>query len=833
MEKGFLMAALSRRVPFALLASLAVSILSSAPVAPAHAVIELCAKFGGDCGSRRAADIQTETVTSVSPLRAFTAEPERLEGGLTADGAGNFVGTSSSGGALGRGTIYRVTPSGQLTTLHAFEGAPDGSSPLSTLMRASDGNYYGTARGGDGLVFRLTPSGDYTVLHRFSGDDGRLTDPFADFDLLEASDGLLYGCTRTGGTADEGTVYRISPAGEFASLFSFDDSASSGAFPRCGLVEGEDGALYGVAESGGTSGNGVVFRISREGDFDVVYNFTDADGEFPVGHLLPVGSAAFLGVTRRGGTDGVGTIYRVTEAGDFSQLHSFDIFGAAGTWPQTGLTLGPDGAAYGSALSGGSNRGTVFRVSPAGAVTVVHEFTGAGAGPSFRSSRLVDGGDGFLYGTTRRGEARGNGGTVFRVSPDGNFRRLRTFGNPNGSRPIGGVARRASDRAIFGTTFDGGDLTADVPRVGRGTVFRLSSDGAIELLHSFDTFDSGGEPIGVAQASDGALYGATLAGVGAVDAGDAEIGCNRGCGSLFRVGVDGAFQTLHEFAGSDGRLPSSPPVEGSDGALYGTASSGGNSDAGVVYRITPDGSLMVLHAFSGGDGRRPIGRLVTGADGALYGTTQEGGAVDQGTVFRITQSGSFTLLHSFNGTDGAEPIAALLPLDDGTFLGSTSVGGSDDQGALFRITAAGDLTKLHDFAGDDGSGPEGALIRGSDGNFYGTTVGGGEFGLGTAFRYSEDGVLTTLFSLGGGDGAFPQGALLELEGGVFIGTASGLGPEEGGAVFRFEVTEMPADGTVSDGGGGGGGAGWSFLMALGVAGALRVVRQNLPVKFDC
>jgi uncharacterized repeat protein (TIGR03803 family) len=190
--------------------------------------------------------------------------------------------------------VYELTLSGTLTTLHGFSG-PDGSYPASALIQATSGNFYGTtelggsstvcAGGGApgcGTVFEITPSGTFTILHSFSGTEGQY--PGSGGSLIEATDGNFYGTTDRGGTGTAfpqcpygcGTIYRISPRGEFATLYNFCSqlNCTDGAVPVASLVQGTDGNFYGTTIYGGNStGNGTSFKITPQGVLTTLYDF--------------------------------------------------------------------------------------------------------------------------------------------------------------------------------------------------------------------------------------------------------------------------------------------------------------------------------------------------------------------------------------------------------------------------------------------------------------------------------------------------------------------------------------------------------------------------------
>lgn len=151
---------------------------------------------------------------------------------------GGLYGTSSDGGTNGHGTVFKVTPSGVLTTLYNFCSQPncaDGSYAFAQLSLGEDGNFYGTTQSGGtgdlGTVFRITPAGGYTLLHAFRGLDG--ASPSA---LVLASDGNFYGTTSGGGSHDGtggGTIFKSTSAGTLSTLHAFNRSSGAGGEPGC------------------------------------------------------------------------------------------------------------------------------------------------------------------------------------------------------------------------------------------------------------------------------------------------------------------------------------------------------------------------------------------------------------------------------------------------------------------------------------------------------------------------------------------------------------------------------------------------------------------------
>ena len=261
-----------------------------------------------------------------------------------------------------------------------------------------------------------------------------------------------------------------------------------------------------------------------------------------------------------------------------------------------------------------------------------------------------------------------------------------------------------------------------------GTLFKWIANGPLQTLHAFDCGLDGGEPAAPPiQSSDGALYGTTVSG-GA-----------HGLGTIYRWNGT-ALTTLHSFDGATGMHPYAGLIHGMDGALYGVASSGGGHGGGTVFKWF-QGTITVLHSFdhSYAEGRNPRGALVQRADGSLVGTTRNGGPYGfgafedgYGTVFTLSDS-TYTVAHNFSGNDGQHPEGNLTLLPDGTIVGTTS-NGSPTRGSIFRFDGSV-VTTLRSFNDHLITGePPSGLILGSDENLIGSTMNAGVGGAGTLFR---------------------------------------------------------------------------------------------------
>ena len=704
---------------------------------------------------------QVRAAVSVTTLARLGGTPDGYDpqGSLIVGGDGSFYGTTEAGGPANCGTVYRIAPDGTFATLYTFTGGNDGANPKAALLDGGDGFFYGTTSSGgangDGTIFKVTPAGVFTLLYGFTALDTSLhnTDGASpQAALVSGGDGFFYGTAASGGPNGFGAIFRITASGVFNAVYSPSQS-SDGFAPQAALTPGGDGYFYGSTSYGGT-GHGTIFRVTPAGVYQVLYNFANGtDGAFPESALVPSGGVfygltetTFFSVTSAGalttlytfntpngkgifsgliagpggnfyGTalkdspDGTGNLFQLTPAGGFTLLHKFDT-GADGASPVPAPVLDAAGNLYGVAETGGDDNdtggggGTVYEYSTAGAFTVLHDFV---AGASYCVSPLLQYSDGNFYGLTQQGGAE-NGGTFFGVAPDGaDVVPLLEFDpDTQGSHPNAALVL-AGDGSLYGS------LAADGPD-GGGTIFQMApgasastaahasgsggfhTDFTLDPIHPFDPFGfilnlfcNTGEYPGP---GDNATLASVTAAAGPVD------------------------QTIY------GAITPSALVFAANGTLYGILQEGGDGGGGAIFSRVPGSAPAVIHSFgvTAGDGILPEG-LTRGTDGNLYGITYGGGTASDGTIFKLGSDGTYAVLYSFQGAgDGANSQTNLTAGSDGNLYGVTQSG----YGTIFSITPGGAFTTLHTFASDnsEGSQPMGALLQAGDGNLYGTTQDG-------------------------------------------------------------------------------------------------------------
>ena len=353
------------------------------------------------------------------------------------------------------------------------------------------------------------------------------------------------------------------------------------------------------------------------------------------------------------------------------------------------------------------------------------------------------------------------------------FTTLVNFNGTNGMYPVGTLVQGA-DGNFYGTTTDGGNG-------GDGTVFKVTSQGVLTTLYVFCSQQScadGQRPhAGLVQATDGNFYGTTSQG-------------GNGYGTIFKITPQGTLATLHSFNFTDGDSPNGSLLQGTDGNFYGTTYDGGAWGDGTVFKITQAGELTTLHSFNITDGGYPFAGLIQAADGNFFGTTSYGGDHGRGTVFEITPQGSMTVVHSFDLSEGSAPRAPLIQAKDGNFYSTTFAGGINSSGTVFRMTPMGTLTTIYNFCSlqwcADGEQPLAGLVQGSDGNLYGTTSIGANH-VGTIFKITPNGTMTVLHTFLWQDGSFPSSGLVQAADGSLYGTTEYGGPNADGTVFRLIV----------------------------------------------
>jgi uncharacterized repeat protein (TIGR03803 family) len=646
---------------------------------------------GGGIGERLCIDGGCGTVFRLTPgtngkwtlttLYRFTGESDGANPNpnLVFDSAGNLYGSTRFGGdvneSLGYGVVFELSPTAGAwteTVLHTFTDGADGGYP-GGMISDNAGNFYGeTSDGGTGTgcsgfpcgtVFELSlTNGQWTenVLHNFHGSDGDAPEGV----LALGAGGTLYGATRYGGTAGDGTVFELTPGanGQWteAVLWNFV-GGNDGSQPTFGVNLGSGGQVYGTAiYGGGTTGNGTVIELTSSGNGKwseaTLTNFADGSGYAPQANLVGDAAGNLYGTSSYGGEYGFGSVFKLVPE-------------ANGAWTESVIYNFPTG--------------------------LISQGRGFGSGPS----NLIIDDAGNLYGETEYGGTAGYG-TVFELSPAGagwSEKDLYAFaGGTDGVDPKGGLVRDAAGN-LYGTTQTGGDGTG-CHRAACGTVFELSASGggwSKTILYNFAGGTADGENPAGGLVFDGAgnLYGTTVGG-GIVGGNN----CGIGCGTVYELSPsNGGWKesVLHLFTEKkgDGAIPYGGLVVDAAGNLYGTTSTGGTQNetcgigCGTVFEMSPVSggwSETVVYQFTQLGGSQA--GLVFDHAGNLYGTTppsvfelspKAGGGWSETTVYTFGPAGS---------GDGNYADGNLMIDESGNLYGTTAGGGGAQGGTVFEIT---------------------------------------------------------------------------------------------------------------------------------------------------
>jgi uncharacterized repeat protein (TIGR03803 family) len=314
--------------------------------------------------------------------------------GLTLATDGNFYGATSAGGGItDAGTVFKITPGGTLTTLYAFcyLGCTGGYAPVDAPVEGTDGNFYGTTVTGGtygyGTVFKITPSGTLTTLYNFCAQNDCADGEYPYAGLIQATDGNFYGTTEAGGAGQGGTIFKISASGELTTLYNFcsESGCVDGGNPYSPLIQAKDGNFYGTTYWGGAYSAGAVFKITPGGAFTVLHSFDTTDGENPNGALVEAAPGTFYGTTSGGGTGvcaggyiGCGTVFSLSVGSSGSPLSlglHFD-FDGSGTGTDYTIWRPSSGTWYVLPTNGGTSIETQWGKS--GDIVVPGDYDGDG-----------------------------------------------------------------------------------------------------------------------------------------------------------------------------------------------------------------------------------------------------------------------------------------------------------------------------------------------------------------------------------------------------------------------------------------------------------------------
>ena len=381
---------------------------------------------------------QAQTFTSLHTFGGYHGTPPdgAYPNGLVQGANGYLYGTTVGGGTGFYGTVFKINTSGTETILQDFTSVPYNGNQAA-LALAGNGDFYGSTNLPGSVVYKVTPSGAIATVYTFCCSPGFADGDSPDAAMVQASNGDLYGTTQNGGAYSHGTIFKVTLGGAFTALYSFCENQNpegycldGGASPYTALVQATNGDLYGTTQDNGANGFGTIFRITMAGEFTTLYPFCSIsgcpDGANPKAALVQGADGNLYGVTSNGGV-GAGTFFTMTPRGALTTLYTFCPAGGDcvdGAQP-VALMLATDGNFYGLAGSGGANGyGTIFQITPSGSLTTEHSFDGTDGivgNNSYNGPMLIQDTNGTFYGVTEQGGANYQtcatcSGTVFSLS---------------------------------------------------------------------------------------------------------------------------------------------------------------------------------------------------------------------------------------------------------------------------------------------------------------------------------------------------------------------------------------------------------------------------------
>lgn len=703
-----------------------------------------------------------------------------------------FLGMTNSGGINDAGTIFKTDGSGANLTKQFDFNKIEGEKPQYTnLLQATDGKLYGLTRLGGinsyGVLFQYDPTtGAYQKKIDFNG---LLNGANPQGSLMQATDGNLYGMTYAGGANNLGVLFQYNPITNILTNKIDFTGTVNGARPYGSLIQAVDGFLYGITSSGGATNQGILFKYAiATNTLTNLFNFATATGGGPRGTLLQATDGNLYGTTIVGGTNNKGTLFQFNIAAN-TYTNTFNFDGVVnGSIPRTGtLIQATDGLLYGLAEQGGANNnGVLFQYNTATAIFVKKfDFDGTTSG-QYPANALFQATDGNLYSTTASGGP--NYGSLFNYNITTNSVTVNSFfSGPNDANASNGGVMQATNGKLYGLATQGG-----LP--GLGVIYEFNTaTNTYSTIVAFGESTTGKSPQGsLMKASDGKLYGLTYKG-----------GTNN-AGVLFEYDATTGAQVVKfnfDF-NTTGYYPLGKLIQASNGLLYGMNSKGGINDKGTIFQYnTVTNVYSKLFDFDATSGSYANGSLLQAADGNLYGSTVLDGLNNSGTLFQYNiGTNTFTKKIDFDVTTGFNTYGDLMQATDSYLYGLCAAGGVNTEGTLFQYDYVTNvLTKKIDFdAATTGKWPYGSLTQAANGNLYGLNYGGGTNSKGTIFEYNPTTATCTVtyHFLGFPDGERPQSNFLKATDGNLYSICNSGANNYAAMIFQYNPTTSTFTKTV-------------------------------------
>jgi uncharacterized repeat protein (TIGR03803 family) len=649
--------------------------------------------------------------------------------------------------------------------------------------------FYGVTRAGGsmggGTIFRMSSDGAQKSTEYNFAFDGYIGRNFDYCQMVKAPNGKMYGVTPNGGQGDTGVLFEFDPStSAYFTKYEFNDE-TVGINPFGSLVFGPNGNLYGTTNNGGSHWNGTIFEFDiststmmKRADFEAAVT-----GQAIYSGMVLANDGKFYGVALVGGANNFGTLYQFDPISfNLTKKQDFTASGN-GSLPLRVPVL-YDNKLYGTTLQGGTGGfGTIYEYDPAfDVLNMVYEFTNTGDGKGPNATMTVVGS--LLYGVTSEGGFYNNG-TIYEFDPLlGSVTAVADFESGNTGEGDVNIMQMAPNGKLYGTSEYGGAFNA-------GTLFEFDpTTYGLNLIEAFTGTNGAVPKSGLTLATSGVLYGTTAAG-----------GTNN-AGVLFSIDPSDfapiITPILQSNYSSTGAYPVTPPVQHTNGKLYGVTPYGGTVGGGILYEFDPiTKEYQVAYEFGNfPDGSRPEGSLTLHPNGFLYGMAQSGGLNGHGLIYQFDPSNfSMNTVIDFDGALlGSSPHGSLIVADNGIMYGLTSAGGANNSGVLFNYDPGVFYNKLFDFGGIFGVAPQGDLVQATNGKLYGTAQFGGANNRGVVFEYDIGASsiwIAEHFTLNAtGTGAEPTGSMVLNDDGKLYALTSFGGAFNAGTLYMFDPSSL-------------------------------------------
>ncbi|MBS1743254.1 MAG: T9SS type A sorting domain-containing protein [Bacteroidetes bacterium] len=681
-----------------------------------------------------------------------------------------LIGATSYGGNQ-FGTIFSIEAGGSsFLTQKNLEGNP-GFNPQDEMIEASNGKLYGTTslggNYGDGVLFEYDyVTGTYSKKVDFDGQNG--VNP--DAAMIKATNGKLYGITTYGGPDGCGVLYEYDvTTGVLTTKINFSELDNRGAFPAGSLVEASNGKLYGQAFTPDADA-GIIYEYDPATDiyqrkFDLpsgTYFGSNAMTEAPDGNLY--------GITSYYGLNNAGFIFKYNfTANAFSVL--FDMAASTGSICLGALTLAGNGKFYGVTNGGGANNaGVIFEYDYlTNNYAAKIDMTVAEGSEAWGS--LTEFTNGKLYGHTRSG-GTSNNGVIFEYDYNSNsYAKKIDLEFINGASPQGSITVVANGKSYGITTLGG---------LEAGVIFEFDQPSNIYTKKiDFGTSLDGARPEGaLTMGNNSKLYGFTFQG-GVVN-----------LGVIYEYDyISNSYTKKIDLQSINGNLPNGEMINAANGKMYGTTQVGGTNNVGVIFEYDYTANLYLKKIdLSPATGSRPRCTLATAPNGKLYGITTEGGANDKGVIFEYDYvSNTYTKRFDFDNSTGSPVGLALSLAPNGKFYGSTIVNSSTS--SIFEFDyITGTVTPKVTLSTADGIYLRDPMLLAPNGKFYGVAASGGATGQGVIFEYDYvNNVYNKKVDLTVATGGTPSGKMIysSADGNLYGILSQGAANSLGG-IFRYD-----------------------------------------------